>query len=195
MDRIQIINSIISTLGFKRYLEIGVEDGDCFTNIVCDEKVGVDPEPIVGVLGLTSDEFFAGYSGLPFDMIFIDGLHHSEQVIRDIENSFEHLSEGGVVMCHDCLPPSELLQRRPRPQRLWNGDVWKAIHHIRVSRDDLRVFTLDCDWGCAIIERGSSEKYVGPCEDVDWEYFKRYSREFMNIVGVEYLDEFLKGRV
>jgi hypothetical protein len=195
MDRIQIINKIISTLNFKRYLEIGVEDGECLRNVLCEEKVGVDPEPIEGVIGLTSDEFFAGYRGPAFDLIFIDGLHHSEQVISDIKNAFMNLSERGVVICHDCLPPSELLQRRPRPQRQWNGDVWKAIHHIRVSRGDLRLFTLDCDWGCTVIERGESKKYIGPCEEVDWEYFKRHGREFMNIVQPEYLDEFLNGRL
>ena len=196
MTRVQIINTVISALNFRRYLEIGVEDGDCFSQIRCVEKVGVDPCPIYkdGVIAKTSDEFFDLYDGAKFDFIFIDGLHHAEQVLRDIENSLEILSDGGLIMCHDCLPTSELMQRIPRPQRLWNGDVWKAIHHIRVHRADLSVLTLDTDWGCSLIERRVSVPYEQRSGVVDWDYFVRHSAEFMNIVAPEFLFSFLKNR-
>lgn len=42
-----------------------------------------------------------------FDLVFIDGLHHSDQVLKDINNSLSFLEPNGVIMCHDILPSSE----------------------------------------------------------------------------------------
>ena len=69
-----------------------------------------------------------------YDIIFIDGLHHDYQVIRDIENSLNHLSDNGVIVCHDCLPFSEVMQRQEECYGEWTGDVWKAIAKFRIER-------------------------------------------------------------
>ena len=73
-------------------------------------KVGVDPcleahdrEP---TFKLTSDDFFAKNKET-FDIIFIDGLHESEQVERDINNSLLCLNQGGYIVCHDINPTKE----------------------------------------------------------------------------------------
>ena len=57
----------------------------------------------------TSDEYFESIKDteVKYDIIFIDGLHHNEQVLKDVENSLKHLSEGGSIVCHDCLPSEE----------------------------------------------------------------------------------------
>ena len=36
-----------------------------------------------------------------FDLIFIDGLHHYEQVKKDINNSLKFLKKGGVCIIDD----------------------------------------------------------------------------------------------
>ncbi len=46
---------------------------------------------------MTSDDFFRQYQGPPFDLIFIDGLHLSEQVLTDVRNSLDWLSPGEVL--------------------------------------------------------------------------------------------------
>ena len=85
---ISIINSYIQRYNYKSYLEIGVDRGNCFRNIVCDYKVGVDPDrsSVSTTHYTTSDDFFSN-NKKTFDIIFIDGLHHSEQVAKDILKS------------------------------------------------------------------------------------------------------------
>ena len=71
---------------------------------------------------LTSDEFFEQNTEV-FDVIFIDGLHLSEQVYRDITNSLSCLSENGYIICHDMNPMEEIIQRYPQPiaNSAWNA--------------------------------------------------------------------------
>ena len=70
-----------------------------------------------------------------FDIIFIDGLHHYEQVKKDIINSLNCIEENGVIILHDCIPKSYLEQAVPRSQHLWTGDVWKAFVEIRTKNN------------------------------------------------------------
>ncbi len=81
-------------------------------------KTGVDPSPR-RVLAewemhqMTSDAFFATNTS-KFDLIFIDGLHTSDQVIKDIFNALAALAKNGVIAVHDCNPMTEEAQVRDR---------------------------------------------------------------------------------
>lgn len=77
-----------------------------------------------------SDDFFAS-NRETFDLVFIDGLHLAEQVLKDVEHSLAVLRPGGVVVLHDCLPLNSVAQYRRRASWFWNGDVWKAFVEIR----------------------------------------------------------------
>lgn len=107
--RTDVINYFIKYRNYRTYLEIGVDDGINFMNVDCSEKIGVDPSfaklhtsarPYC--VRMTSDEFF---NSIPidqlFDIIFIDGDHTYEQVVKDIANSKKHLSVNGVIIMHD----------------------------------------------------------------------------------------------
>ena len=61
MTRYDIINRIIESKGYKNYLEIGVRDGECFKEICCENKTGVDPAPTSSDTThiMTSDSFFS----------------------------------------------------------------------------------------------------------------------------------------
>ena len=153
MNRIDIINSLIQKNGFKTYLEIGVEDGFCFFKINCQTKVGLDPDVnSKATLFLTSDDFFKSNQD-KFDIIFIDGLHHADQVEKDILNSLKVLSEHGIIVVHDCLPTSKEIQEVPRSQDVWTGDTWKAFLKIR-KNSNLETYVVDTDWGCGLIKHG-----------------------------------------
>lgn len=193
MQRTDIINSIIKARGFRRYLEIGVENGYCFEHIVCEEKVGVDPDPIYDkdVMRLESDDFFRWYSGPQFDIVFVDGLHTAEQFLRDVENSLRILSPGGVIVCHDTMPPNEEMQSGPPRRHMWTGDVWKGVLRLRSVRRDISLFTFDTDFGVTVIERGEPDVWQEPNE-VDWQYYLENSSGFLNVKPPEYLDEWLR---
>jgi hypothetical protein len=197
MNKIKIINLIIGLLRFQSYLEIGYDEGICFSNIQCKSKLAIDPYPkkiINNLLVCTSDEFFAKEEGNNFDMILIDGLHHREQVLRDIENSIARLNCNGVILCHDTMPVEEVHQLVPQQSEIWTGDVWKAIYDLRTTRNDLSIFTLDCDWGCTIITKGNQELLVEQGTALDWNYFQENKNNLLNVKPIGYIFDFIKSK-
>lgn len=53
---------------------------------------------------MTSDDFFYKFiQQKSYDLIYIDGSHHSDQVYKDAINSFKHLKKGGILIFDDFL--------------------------------------------------------------------------------------------
>lgn len=188
MNRTDIINSFILNNNFKSYLEIGVRNpDDNFNKIVCYDKTGIDPEPSARAnYVMTSDDFFK-QNNKTFDIIFIDGLHLCEQVLKDIDNSLNVLNEGGVIICHDCLPEKEQDQvENPTPYVAWFGTVWKGIAQLRMTRTDISIFTVNTDCGCGIITKGTQNLYPKiDFKNLDWEFYNLNKIELMNILDVD----------
>lgn len=186
MKRWDILNLLIKRFNYKSYLEIGVQYHTCnFIRIEAEHKVSVDPYPrgectFIG----TSDEYFESITDdTKFDLIFIDGLHHYDQVLRDIDNSLKHLNESGTIMVHDCLPTTERMQERDNHGGEWTGDVWKAISILRMERDDLTIYTIDTDYGCGIIQRGTNTPYQNV--ELTYSYYNENKNELLNVITIK----------
>ena len=190
-SRSNLINYLIGLYGYNSYLEIGVDVGANFEQVICDYKVGVDPAKKYEKLtyNITSDEFFS-MNTRKFDIVFIDGLHISEQVIKDIQNSLEILNPKGTIIMHDCLPNSEAAQSRERLGDHWNGDVWKAFAHYR-KNPDLTMFTVNTDQGLGFIKKGNQEVFHSP-DDLDYSFFLNNASEMMRILRVPQALEAIK---
>lgn len=193
MDRTDVIQSFIDGRGLERYLEIGIRSGHTFLRIRARQKIAVDPAPRIGLLKLlrwrfrnpanrgsqilevTSNEFFEDHAHLlveGLDIAFVDGLHTYEQSLADVERCLEHLNPGGVILMHDCSPPSAAAAtpaRSPDEARatageawhgMWCGDVYKTVLHLRSRREDLRVCVLDCDRGIGVVQPGTPESIL-----------------------------------
>ena len=157
MNRSKLINSLVEKQCLTTYLEIGVKTGGNFSQIQAPRRIGVDPvmgielsgipkltryarrifnNPIyllnedVALYQMTSDEYFSSKHVEPICIAFIDGLHHFDQVIRDLLNVQKYLKPKGLVVLHDCLPQSSLNAERERSVKHWNGDVWKASYWL-----------------------------------------------------------------
>ncbi len=156
-----LLNYIIQQHNFKSYLEIGVKSGTNYRQIKIKDKTSVDPNEWQATFQLTSDEFFK-QNNRKYDLIFIDGLHEYEQVIKDIKNALGCLVDGGIIVCHDLTPVGELAQKVPRETSIWNGDCWKAWVHYRRTRSDLTMLVADMDNGCGIIMKGKQTKLKLP---------------------------------
>ena len=189
MNRTKIINSIINKYQYKTYLEIGCAGNRNFKRIKLEDKIGVDPRR-GGTIRKTSDDFFKDNNKI-FDIIFIDGLHHSDQVYRDIINSLNFLKINGTIVVHDCNPVDHRAQIIPRPsnQKQWNGDVWKAWAKLRCERDDLEMFVIDADHGCGIIRIGKQEKLNKIISD--FHEFELNKSEILNLKTIEYFTKWL----
>jgi len=187
--RHELINFLIEKFDLKNYLEIGVDNGFNFNRIICETKNSVDPA--VGKYNhakpthkMTSDEFFENQAKnyAPFDIVFIDGLHHSEQVDKDIENSIKFLTDTGFIILHDCNPLTEEVQIIPREKSgIWNGDVWKSIVKFRNSDSNLGCVVLDTDHGLGIISSKiiKNEKFE---YDLDYKSLEKNRLQYLGII-------------
>lgn len=190
MKRTELLNKLVYKGGYASYLEVGSQDVTSnFNQINVQHKVAVDPFPRNGVATFigTSDEYFASLApSVKFDLIFIDGLHHSDQVLKDIENSLNHLSKNGTIVCHDCLPSTEKMQERDDHGGEWTGDVWKAIAKLRTERSDLSIVTVDTDYGCGIIRKGTSPLYEPHTDEfLNYSYYASHKRQMLNVISVD----------
>ena len=150
IKRWDLIQNIIDKKRYDNYLEIGCDKDQSFSKIKVKNKIGVDPVS-GGNIRSTSDQFFSSNTS-KFDIIFIDGLHHYEQVIKDVNNSLKILNDNGFILLHDCLPRSIAHQAIPRYRGSWNGDVWKALVELR-TRSDLDTYTCQIDFGVGIVQK------------------------------------------
>lgn len=192
IKRYHIINYLISKYGLKSYLEIGVLKGENIRKINAAKKDGVDPgaerhiAPEVN-FRMTSDDFFDLINSkldLKYDIVFIDGLHHAEQVKKDIYNSLLHLSPGGFIILHDCNPISYESQLVPRKTTVWNGNPWKAFVEFKWQHPELNCCVVDTDYGVGVIKAdkiGTASQFKVP----DWQEFDKRRNEFLNLISWE----------
>ena len=164
----------------QRYFEIGVENGYTFSNTHFLHKVGIDPIPkyistnnnldtgkFEEIIKLTSDEYFKSINISDdnseivsidsddcidiYDVIFIDGMHHCENVLRDFNNSIKILNKNGLIFIDDCIPLNYNEQLKIPLKHYyekgilqygeeWTGDVWKFIYHLIKNYKDKFTF-------------------------------------------------------
>ena len=181
--RFDIINKLIKSKKFKTYLEIGCQSDVNFSKIEIEKKIGVDPQS-GGTLRMTSDEFFSQNKDT-FDLIFIDGLHIHEQVLKDINNSLNVLNESGVILLHDCLPAKIWHQTIPQTHSSWNGDVWKSIVQSR-TREDIDTYTIKADQGLGLILKRKNRDIlvhqIDNFKDLKFEDYYKHHEKFMRLV-------------
>ena len=180
-------------LGF--YLEIGCFNDDNFNKIKIKKKIGVDPVS-GGNVRKTSDEYFSNCKDT-FDIIFIDGLHHFEQVKRDILNSLKILNDGGVILVHDCLPNKVRDQMVPRSHEHWNGDVWKSIVEFR-TMENIDTYVCFADEGLGLIlKRKNKNKlnlHIKNFKNLKFSDFFTNYKSYMNIISYKDIFKILDSK-
>lgn len=184
MNRWTLLNRIATQLDARTYLEIGVQAGHAFSQVEVEQKVGVDPDPrSAATLHMTSDAYFASLdescSAERFDLVFVDGLHHREQVVRDVQNAIRYLSPGGAIVVHDCDPPNERAGGRAMCSGVWCGDVWRGWIDLRRVLDR-EAFVVDTDLGCGVILEGDP---TPPASEADpsWAEFAADRAGWLNL--------------
>ncbi len=190
MNRTEVINKLIADNNYIAYLEIGVYDGKNFNAIKVNQKVGVDPvlppslEAFKDVfLKMHSDEFFES-TDAKFDLIFIDGDHEAEQVEKDIVNAYKALNKGGMILLHDCNPPTFESQVVPRIQGEYCGTVWRSVvGFIDAYGDKIKTGYFDDPHGLfAIYKTGRYQAKEGFSDmDMTYEEFSSRRKELLGI--------------
>lgn len=197
MTRFEIINYLIQKYGLQRYLEIGLAEGNNFYQVRCGSKEGTDPalrihEDGAKLWALPSDDFFKQVKSkdpAKYDIIFIDGMHEAQQVIRDVENCLKFLNNNGFIVVHDCNPKTYESQLVPWPQGypFWHGDVWKVIALLRTRMPKLEIMVVDTDCGCGIIRKGQQELFKPEPNAplLTYPYLDTHRQALLNLKSVE----------
>ena len=195
-----LIQKIINKTNAQSYLEIGIGKGQVFSRMVCSKKVCVDPcisdgsQKLEPTFKMTSDEFFKQNEDT-YDVIFIDGLHTSDAVYRDINNSLKFLNDGGYIICHDMNPQSKKSQIVPRMQGFWHGDCWKAWVKLRSTNPDIDMCVVALHAvnfkgvpvtdSLGLIQKGSQELLDLQGKDLTYENLEQNRQEWLNLISEE----------
>lgn len=165
------------------YLEIGVATGKSISLVREGTRaIGIDPatgrddllvfHPPGATPRLhltTSDRFFEtvdpleemGASG--FDLAFVDGLHHFDQVLKDVCNLERLAGPDSVVLVHDTIPVDPRVATRERTTLFWTGDVWKIVPCLTILRPDLEIVNLPlAPSGLAVVRGLDPERAIPP---------------------------------
>ena len=178
-SQIPIIQFCINKNSYKKYLEIGVQDGTTFFSLDVENRTAVEPEitprfalnklvfeettrlthrgfPWTRVFNNKSDAFFEVNKEAKetYDIIFVDGFHELEQVARDIKNSLAVLEDGGTIFVHDTNPQSKEEANPLNPLiPQWTGDVWRGIIDIRCELENIELLTIPIPYGLTVIRK------------------------------------------
>lgn len=182
----------------NKYLEIGVETGYTFNNVHFKDKIGVDPAPIFksdSVIIKTSDEYFDNCDNL-FDIVFIDGMHQTEYVLKDFNNSIRKLNTNGIILIDDIIPihydeqlkiPLKNTYQNNILKTLvpWTGDVWKIIYHILLKYRN----NIEFEYFYNIYYRGIAsikinEYFTIPYDEIDIINSYDYKLDFENYLNL-----------
>ena len=190
VKRFDLLNHLIDTYKFEDYLEIGIFSGECIRNVKAKNKDGVDPGyerilvPEVN-FPIDSDRYFEFLDeDKKYDLIFIDGLHHADQVKRDINNSLNHLSDNGIIMMHDCNPQTKESQIVPRQISTWHGDVWKAYVEFKYTHPQFSTYVVDTDCGCGVILNNKDKSSIPLDLELNYENLVLNRNEWLNLISV-----------
>lgn len=220
LKRWDIINHLIRKYQYTSYLEVGYYKGWSFDRVECNFKVAVDPNPSKTIeqeqllpgegMGFTlvegdnkvrggyiykktSDAFFSWIGeDKKYDIIFIDGLHESTQVDRDIQNALKHLSPDGTIVMHDCNPSTEEMTLGGTANGEWTGDVYKSFIHTTGLRNR---YVVDTDYGVGVLRPSELEKedmiqiLNKTFPSLTWEEFDKFRDQFLDLISP---DEFLQ---
>lgn len=198
ITRTDVINKLFEKYNFQSYLEIGVEVPALnFDVINATLKHSVDPNPIGKCdFIMESDEFFKNHIGnQKYDVIFVDGMHTNEQAYKDVINGMKHLNENGIIVMHDCNPPTEYFARSyeeyQKTRGGWNGTVYCGFIRLKHEFPCWSCFIIDEDWGCAILTERNllDNKQINYLDVYDWKYFDDNRNNLLQLITY---DEYLK---
>ena len=205
--RYEAIQQVVDKTNAVHYLEVGTQTARTLATVEVDHKVGVDPDPFAekraeqmcNSLGnqktmkfycRPSDEFFEEtkeplFDG-GYDVIFIDGMHEREQWKRDIKNAMQQLNPEGVILAHDCNPPTEKSQIvQMMDNREWVGDVWKGFVDLRQEMG-CDMFVVDSDYGIGVIRPSAKQEPLDKIEnELAYCDLQENKHEWLNLKSVD----------
>jgi hypothetical protein len=140
--------------------------------------------------------------GQSYDLILVDPWHGYEASLRDMRLALTLLKDGGALVVHDCAPPSLDFVAPVYVVGDWCGMTYAAFVDFLAQEPSLEAYTVDADFGCAVVRRGRPNRKGGarlrpdPAALTGWQaagpdhadrfrYFDRHRAELLNLISIE----------
>jgi len=87
---------------------------------------------------------------------------------------------------HDCNPKKagHANEEREAGQIIWNGTTYRSFLKLRKSASNLKIYVVEIDCGCGIIQRGRQRLTDIP-DDYTWDDFDKNRVEWLNLISVD----------
>jgi predicted O-methyltransferase YrrM len=134
------IPALVKGIGAHSYLEFGTYQNATIVNVHCRKKFGVDVSPIkipgVRWFSMMTSEFLhekdrygktRAERHAPYDVVFIDASHDADDVRRDFFGIWPHVSDEGLILCHDVNPATPYDTRPGLCGNSW--EFAQYLHH------------------------------------------------------------------
>jgi len=148
MHHSEFIGILASIYKPNTYVELGLYEGETMEKVQPHIKngYGIDMTPRqalenlkmhsnLNILYTTTNEFFDFFND-GIDMAFIDADHCYESALKDFENVYARLNDGGIILMHDTDPESDHLIDPG-----YCGDSYKIVKVLE-QRTDINCTTL-----------------------------------------------------
>ncbi len=220
-DRAGRINVLSRFNHSKTYLEIGVDRGETFSQVMIENKVAVDPRfkfdyaseksDSLRFYEMTSDEYFTSEASDCFDFIYLDGLHTFEQTFRDFCATWA-MSHGKTIWLIDDTVPTDVFaadksQRRSKTLRdevgiqdnAWMGDVFKTVCAIHDFFPQFSFATFNNGHGQTVIWQKTRDHFkpkwnsLSAISELGFLDFLESSKEVMHFASPEEIIERLRA--
>src|ERR1700722_11416255 len=214
MRKYDIVNGLARKRGYQSYLEICTpSSGMTFARVDrtqfprCHRLLYRCPEGFTDGAEITyraANEDISGLiaSNARYDCVFLDPFHGYECSYRDLEIVLSLVSPHGVVVVHDCSPPTQDVCGPSPRQRRWCGCTYCAYIDFVFALPELSYYTVDTDFGCGVIQKAPaaqgtpvrkpdavvdlSESWrAARNRDADmYSFFDQHRRDLLNLVSV-----------
>ena len=142
------IRSGVSTMAMCRAIEDGEMDVDyhcCDIDKKC-ENVQKATTVFLNFHIMTSDTLAKKWNK-KIDILFIDGCHKYEQVVRDYFNFSKFVNSNGFIFLHDTNPPSE---KYTTPNYCW--DAYKILEDLKKDKS-IEFVTFPYSYGLTVCRK------------------------------------------
>lgn len=122
--------------------------------------------------------------GRRFDLICIDPFHTFEDSFSCLTLCVRLLSENGLILCHDCAPPSVAIATPNYRGGEWCGETYAAFIRTAHENREMPSGVLDHDYGigCLVATTGTILESMGI---VGTDHDTVFQREFLEITQWE----------
>ena len=193
-----IINRLGEKYNYKNYLEISTRGtGHSFDKVKLENKDCLNYSVSIykdiknrdhDIVCLNYDQHLERLKNQKFDIILVDSYHTVEHTLRDLETALQLVSDKGIIVVHDCNPPSENLIGE-FTWGCWSGQSYEAFILFRQNYPEMETFVIEVDYGCGIVRPNKKQNNDIPI-DIDlsrlkeWNYFYPNRQQFLNLITV-----------